>query len=225
MTGISYTGSVWRSIGKVQNMKTLILPLAVLLLASPAPPNAEEWTNNSGEEFPLGTHNSGVLVEDGMPRQVVSTAYTPRGALDKAADIDAYRRLWDWVRDEVGGIVPSPPPPVVVATPEVVHRIRNGPEPNGAIVLDTVAIYDRRGGQLILSAQPDLFDPESQSILIHELVHHAQSVAGRRFSCPAAAEEEAYQIQGQWLQRSGTNLEVAFGIDALTLKVITACGM
>jgi hypothetical protein len=51
-----------------------------------------------------------------------------------------------------------------------------------------------------------IWDPESirsQSYLLHELVHHAQLLSGKRYPCTAAKEREAYMLQNQWLKEHG----------------------
>lgn len=55
-------------------------------------------------------------------------------------------------------------------------------------------------GRLIISNT--IWDPkslESQSYIIHELVHHAQLVSGKTYVCHAAKEREAYMLQSAWL--------------------------
>lgn len=64
-----------------------------------------------------------------------------------------------------------------------------------------------------------------QSALLHELVHHAQLMAGRIFACQQAAEEEAYRLQSNWLEAHDDSLEAAFQIDPFTYLALTNCGM
>jgi hypothetical protein len=52
-------------------------------------------------------------------------------------------------------------------------------------------------------------DARARSILLHELVHHLQGMSGRFDALPActgwyARESEAYRIQNEYLQRSGS---------------------
>jgi hypothetical protein len=65
--------------------------------------------------------------------------------------------------------------------------------------------------------------PVEMSVLIHELVHHVQNVAEIGFPCPAAREKPAFAAQAAWLERHGSDLETAFGLDAMTLLVRTNC--
>lgn len=59
-------------------------------------------------------------------------------------------------------------------------------------------------GQIIINNI--MWDPESvraKSYLVHEMVHHAQTLAGRRYPCHDAKEREAYILQNQWLVQHG----------------------
>ncbi len=66
--------------------------------------------------------------------------------------------------------------------------------------------------------------PSDTSILVHEVVHHLQTVNGKTFECNAAREGRAYEAQELWLAQFGTSLEAEFGIDDMTRLVISACG-
>lgn len=65
--------------------------------------------------------------------------------------------------------------------------------------------------------------PEELSVLVHELVHHAQNVAGLRYQCAEEREELAYKAQDRWLRLFGRDLESGFGIDGFSLLVKTRC--
>lgn len=62
-----------------------------------------------------------------------------------------------------------------------------------------------------------------RSVLVHEMVHHLQSVAGHEYDCPAAREQLAYRAQAEWLELNGRSLQSEFGLDPLTLLVRTNC--
>jgi hypothetical protein len=65
--------------------------------------------------------------------------------------------------------------------------------------------------------------PEAISILIHEMVHHLQNVAGLQYGCPQEREKIAYVAQERWLAPSGRSLEKDLGIDPLTYLLSTEC--
>lgn len=60
-------------------------------------------------------------------------------------------------------------------------------------------------------------DPYAQSILLHELVHHAQELSGRFETFPSechrrsAAETEAYEIQNKFLAQVGAPQRIPAG--------------
>lgn len=62
-------------------------------------------------------------------------------------------------------------------------------------------------------------DLVARSVLLHELVHHAQQLSGRFDILPNACdrwwsrEHEAYQIQNAWLRQNGESLR--FALDSL----------
>jgi hypothetical protein len=65
--------------------------------------------------------------------------------------------------------------------------------------------------------------PEEQSVLVHQLVHHLQNLAGLTFQRAEQREKLAYAAQERWLGLFGRNLADAFGIDATTLLLSTEC--
>lgn len=65
--------------------------------------------------------------------------------------------------------------------------------------------------------------PAETSVLVHELVHHLQHLDMRAYDCPEAREKLAYAAQERWLGLFGRSLLQDFEIDAMTLKVVTAC--
>jgi hypothetical protein len=88
---------------------------------------------------------------------------------------------------------------------------------------DVVAVYDTQSQTIYL---PDHWSGNSaadQSILVHEMVHHLQKLAGMSFECPAAREKMAYLAQDKWLERFGLSLEREFELDMFTVVVSSAC--
>jgi hypothetical protein len=120
--------------------------------------------------------------------------------------------------------VPLPAlPEIAYATPERIHELRHGTAEPAA--LDVVAIYDDEARTIRLPEGWTGGSPAEMSVLVHEMVHHAQNLSGRRFACPGEREAEAYMIQERWLALFGETLEGAFGIDPMTRLVLTRCGV
>jgi hypothetical protein len=86
-----------------------------------------------------------------------------------------------------------------------------------------VALYDDAARTIYLAEGWTGDSERERSVLVHEMAHHLQNLAGRTFGCAAEREAEAYALQDRWLARSGSSLEAAFEIDALTLLVMTRC--
>lgn len=88
---------------------------------------------------------------------------------------------------------------------------------------NVVAIYDTSSRTIYLPETWRGKSPEDQSILVHEMVHHLQNLAGVKFECPAARERAAYLAQDKWLARFGKSLENEFDVDMFTVVISSAC--
>lgn len=86
-----------------------------------------------------------------------------------------------------------------------------------------VALYDREKNVIYLPEGWTGTTPAELSVLVHEMVHHVQNVAGEQFECAAAMEKIAYAAQAKWLELFGRTLEEEFEIDGLTLLLRTRC--
>jgi hypothetical protein len=89
---------------------------------------------------------------------------------------------------------------------------------------DILAVYDDDARTIYLPQGWTGRTVAEASILVHEMVHHAQNLGGMKTECPQAREKLAYEAQQRWLGRFGTGLEEEFGIDGFTLLVLTSCG-
>jgi hypothetical protein len=88
---------------------------------------------------------------------------------------------------------------------------------------EVVAAYDDKNRIVYL---PENWTGETiaeQSLLVHEMVHHLQNVAGQKFTCAAEREKTAYLAQDKWLRQHGLDLEKAFNVDMFTVVVMSAC--
>jgi len=88
---------------------------------------------------------------------------------------------------------------------------------------EVAALYDDRSRTIYLPEGWTGKTPAEVSVLVHEMVHHLQNVAGLKYECPQAREKLAYAAQDQWLARSGRNLLDEFELDALTVLLRTKC--
>jgi hypothetical protein len=97
------------------------------------------------------------------------------------------------------------------------------PAMQAAQAREVVAVYHDKTRTIFL---PDAWTgttPAELSVLVHEMVHHLQNLAGLAYVCPAAREKPAYLAQDQWLKLHGLDLETEFEIDKFTLLVSSAC--
>jgi hypothetical protein len=129
-----------------------------------------------------------------------------------------------WVADEIGVPVPEVLPEVRLSSRQTLADLSraggSGASPGGARV---AALYDPEGGRIHLATGWTGRTPEEVSLLVHEMVHHFQSLGGAHFACPAEREREAYAIQDRWLGLFGGSLATSFGLEPLFLLVATTC--
>jgi hypothetical protein len=88
---------------------------------------------------------------------------------------------------------------------------------------EVIAVYRDDTRTIYLNESWTGTSPAEVSVLVHEMVHHLQNVAGLKYECPAAREKPAYLAQNAWLQRFGSDLETEFEIDMMTMLVTTSC--
>lgn len=92
-----------------------------------------------------------------------------------------------------------------------------------ALQRDVEALYDDSIRTIYLPEGWTGKTPAEVSVLVHEMVHHLQNMAGLKYECSQAREKLAYTAQNQWLARSGRNLVDEFKLDALTVLLRTKC--
>jgi hypothetical protein len=102
-------------------------------------------------------------------------------------------------------------------------------KPNSAISgakkddFSVVAFYDMPQRTIYLPDGWTGKTPAESSVLVHEMVHHLQSLAGLKYSCAQERERLAYEAQEKWLGQMGRSIHSEFEIDPFTLLVITRC--
>jgi hypothetical protein len=132
-----------------------------------------------------------------------------------------------WVAQAMAVPLPAELPEIAFADPRELARMRTGAEPASEAPrpLEVVALYDDASHTIHLPRGWTGGTPAELSVLAHEMVHHLQNVAGRRYACPAEREAEAYAIQERWLEQFGTGLESTFRLNRLALFLLTRCGI
>lgn len=140
------------------------------------------------------------------------------------AGAPAVAPLWRWVVGRTGLPEEAPPPAVRAVSERCLLAFRHGSFQRAAI-FEIEAAYAPAGATIYLRRGWRGESPAARSILVHELVHHAQHLGGSRFACPAEAEKQAYRLQEAWLAQHGLDLERAIGLDPLARLVLTECTM
>jgi hypothetical protein len=85
------------------------------------------------------------------------------------------------------------------------------------------AFYDDAERTIYLAEGWTGKSPAEFSVLVHEMVHHVQNVAGLKYACPGEREAPAYEAQAKWLALFGRNLGSEFKLDPMTLFARTRC--
>jgi hypothetical protein len=88
---------------------------------------------------------------------------------------------------------------------------------------DTVAVYYDSAQTIYLAHGWTGSTAAELSILVHEIVHHVQHLAGLKYECPQQREQLAYMAQDRWLRLFGHSLAQDFDLDDFSLMVKTKC--
>jgi hypothetical protein len=140
-----------------------------------------------------------------------------------------------WLTTEFGLPASNQYPRIELVSPErmAILRYAGSPQaldpsklpPNGLAALsqDTVAIYMDAERTIYLSTAWTGDSPADLSVLVHEMVHHQQNLAGEKFECHQEREKLAYAAQERWLNRFGQSLEADFELDGFSLLAKTRC--
>jgi hypothetical protein len=88
---------------------------------------------------------------------------------------------------------------------------------------DTVALYEDATHTIYLREGWTGATPAETSVLVHEMVHHLQNLAGEKFECAQAREKPAYAAQKKWLEAAGLDFFQEFESDPVTLMLRTVC--
>ena len=116
----------------------------------------------------------------------------PAAAGTPAPDLAA---IAGWVAAELGTPAPEELPRVAFVAADELHRRRYGAAAaEAAATLDLVALYDDATRTIYLAEGWTGATPRQSSVLVHEMTHHVQSLAGRRYGCGAEREAEAYVL-------------------------------
>jgi hypothetical protein len=88
---------------------------------------------------------------------------------------------------------------------------------------ELVAVYDDSSRTIYLPEGWTGATVAEQSVVVHEMVHHLQNLAGLKYACGGAREKPAYLAQAHWLKSHGLELEKEFEVDMFTVVGLSAC--
>jgi hypothetical protein len=88
---------------------------------------------------------------------------------------------------------------------------------------ELVAVYDDSSRTIYLQQRWTGATAAEQSVIVHEMVHHLQNVAGLKYECGGAREKLAYLAQAEWLKQHGLDLEKEFEVDMFTVVAMSGC--
>jgi hypothetical protein len=94
---------------------------------------------------------------------------------------------------------------------------------NTSRLREVVSVYDDATRTILLPDSWTGKTPSDLSILVHEMVHHLQNIAGLQFECSASREKAAYAAQEAWLALFGQSLLSEFELNQMALKLTTQC--
>jgi hypothetical protein len=193
---------------------TAVLPFAFMATVHADPVGQELVIPN--EKYPMSAGAA-----DGDPR--------PYSAQRSVQAIAA------WLSAEFGVVGFDQYPRIEFVPPEQMAMLRYAGSPRAsaqnklsttelaALSRDTVAIYVDAERAIYLSTTWTGNSPADLSVLVHEMVHHLQNLAGEKFECPQEREKIAYAAQERWLLRFGHSLEADFELDGFSLLAKTRC--
>ena len=95
----------------------------------------------------------------------------------------------------------EPPPVIYMSQGDLRNLSSHGHQLGGRYRVG--GMYNSRDDVIYLPNGFQMNDLYQQSVLVHELVHYLQDSRNLRFECMGAIEEQAYRLQGVWLQRHG----------------------
>ena len=113
---------------------------------------------------------------------------------------------------------PCAPPGVVTRTAAVRPSL-------SPLAPHLLAFYEEATRTIHLARDWDATDPIDQSVMLHALLHHAQTqaFAGTGERHHHAREADAYRLQALWLAQQGIDFRQAFGVSPSLIARLDLC--
>jgi len=97
------------------------------------------------------------------------------------------------------------------------------PDQGPTLWQSTMAVYVDARRTIYLPEGWSGATPAELSVVVHEMVHHLQSLGGVKYECLQEREKLAYAAQERWLALFGRNLMDEFEIDPFTILIRSSC--
>ena len=175
-----------------------------------------------------------VANEIAVPAQPADRCFAPE-IPDSVVTHEQFDTIMEWLAQRFDLPKSSEYPAIVIENPANFGRMQRG----GLVTYsdtqrgneaehrsgggDILAFYNNAKRTIHFSEDWSGNTDAGMSVLVHEMVHHLQNMAGLKYNCVSEREKLAYQAQAAWLERSGKSLESEFGLDPLTLLVRSNC--
>jgi hypothetical protein len=129
-----------------------------------------------------------------------------------------------WAADALGLATPVTAPAVAFTDRGRMGRMLRPDAAASAVSTEVEALYDPAARVIHLPHGWRGATAAEVSVLAHEVVHHLQTISGRRFACPQERERDAYALQARWLARFGGSLEQDLDLEPIYVLVTSHCG-
>lgn len=175
-----------------------------------------------------------VVPESAVPQWPSDRCNAPP-ATDHVVTSDQLDAVMEWLSERFDLPKSAERPAIVFENPADLARMRNGGfvthgETQGrgdaehrSTDGDILALYNDARRTIYLSEGWTADTNAGMSVLVHEMVHHLQNIAGLKYGCAGEREKLAYQAQSAWLQQFGKSLESEFQIDGFSLLMKSNC--
>jgi hypothetical protein len=130
--------------------------------------------------------------------------------------------LASWIAANSNLELPDPPQISFVPRNRLVEIFSDAGGKNPFLHLE--AFYHPEESTIYLPDSWRRSEQRDKSILLHELVHHAQWHNEAVSSCPGSMERQAYHLQITWLREHGVQAPYELiGTNAMTVLLIGSC--
>ena len=127
-----------------------------------------------------------------------------------------------WIVAKTGWVIQEPPLIRFIPHTQLVEMYCGGG--GGSNDLNIRALYSPKSHTIYLPVKWNSNDLRDRSALLHELVHHLQTLNNVKAKCFAAREPQAFDLEFEWLREQGIQDPYKFiDIDEFTIRLLSQC--